>query len=996
MRKNKLNKSLALASAVFTMAMTSVVSVFADTQEATPSAGTTDERLAKLQALQGDKLIVGDTVVDPKNMSATDITVAGSSSYKYHKAEVGTYYDVNVATATKVSEADILGGINSSWYANENIPTYTGETDYIVGLGYTSPTFGTFTDVDADILTYTASDDFAGGDVAVSSNGTISFPTGLGVGTYNFTVTATDTSYLQLKQNFTLKVVEDATKPVVTGLDVQNITSNGAKVLFTSSVDGNYSYTFTGTTTSAVTVTPVTGTGSAYSAENVFNTAKLQAGIDYTLSLKVTNTSGIASDEVTKTFTTSSDLSLITNDDVTGPVLSAPVVVSNETGNSASLKFTSDEAGKYSYTITPVVNGLTQTDITMNASENVINLSGLSEKVSYTVVVQGEDQYGNTSNRITFATFTTPDKTAPVVTTSTAVTVTNTTATLVFNTTEAGTYSYIINGGSAAKTGTATVNSNSILVENLTKNTNYTIELFVTDAASNKSNVVTYTFTTANRDEDAPIVTNNGVSNLTKNSATLSLSSNEAGTYSYDLGDGVNKATDVAITAGQTVTINLSQLQEKVKYDVVVTVKDQSQYSDDSTTTFSFTTPDQTAPVVTTSAAVVVTDTQATVKFNSDEAGTYSYKVNGGTAVTGSAINGENTIIIKNLTPDTNYTVEIFVTDAVTLKSNVVYYTFKTEVADVVAPVLTNPVVVDKTGTTAQLSFTTSEAGTITYTIDSGSAVTYGEATVGTNTVNLTGLTTGKTYTVDVYVTDASTNKSTGLRFAVTTLDAATITNLTVPTTTKNSANVEFNVNTTGSYTYKVTKKGETTAVATGSSTTITDATPKVTFTVNSGLVASTDYTVTVNFVGAKNTGAPSANVDFRTTDEPIVTAQITSLTIQSTTSNSAVAVIKTNVDGTYNYELQCTSGSAVTVTNTDNTSVTGDLAKNISLTSLEENAEYKLIVTFTGNQVGSGNDTAEVTFTAKVDTQGQMYIVIMNVNNQGAYSGNRTNKINT
>ena len=310
--------------------------------------------------------------------------------------------------------------------------------------------------------------------------------------------------------------------------------------------------------------------------------------------------------------------------------------------------------------------------------------------------------------------YTEADTTAPVLSSAGVSNITAATATLSFTSNEAGTYYYLVyeadetapgaaaiklQGAAAAKgTGAASVGVNTAGITGLDELTDYKVYVVEEDAFDNMSLVTMIEFTTAAvPDTTAPVLSASGVSNITAATATLSFTSNEAGTYYYLVyeadetapgaaaiklqGDAAAKGTGAASVGVNTAGI--TGLEELTGYKVYVVEEDASA-NISSVTMIEFTTaavPDTTAPVLSAAGAGNVGTTTAAIHFSSDEAGTYYYLVYEadetapdaaviklqGTAEakgTGAASAGTNNVRITGLAAAKAYKVYVVVEDA--------------------------------------------------------------------------------------------------------------------------------------------------------------------------------------------------------------------------------------------------------------------------------------------------------------------------------------------
>ncbi|GHV32618.1 hypothetical protein AGMMS4952_23310 [Spirochaetia bacterium] len=269
----------------------------------------------------------------------------------------------------------------------------------------------------------------------------------------------------------------------------------------------------------------ITAAPAAFAAGTVYKavvTLTAQTGFTFT---GVAANSFIYTD-ATVTNAANSGTVTITFPATTTPVLSADSVsdLSTATGTTATLKFTSGEAGTYYYVVlaagtsapTAVAVKAASSGIHGTASalaaENTISVTGLTPSSTNTAYIVVEDAAGNLSAvlSITGVNPVVPATTVPVLSAgsvSDLSTATGTTATLKFTSGEAGTYYYVVLAsgvsaptaatvkvqGTAAAKGTAAAIAavNTISVTGLTPSSTYTAYIVVEDTAGNLSSVLT-------------------------------------------------------------------------------------------------------------------------------------------------------------------------------------------------------------------------------------------------------------------------------------------------------------------------------------------------------------------------------------------------------------------------------------------------------------------------------------------------------------------------
>jgi hypothetical protein len=179
--------------------------------------------------------------------------------------------------------------------------------------------------------------------------------------------------------------------------------------------------------------------------------------------------------------------------------------------------------------------------------------------------------------------------------------------------------------------------------------------------------------------------------------------------------------------------------------------------------------PDTTAPIIAqvTPVPTPTNDTTPNYTFSSDEAGTIGYGGDCSSATTAAAI-GNNTVTFNALAPGAHSNCTIIVTDAASNVSNTLNVTAFT--IDTTAPTLAEvtPVTTPSNDPTPNYTFSSTEAGTISYGGDCSSATT--AASSGNNTVTFNALSTGPHSNCTVTVTDAANNASAPLSVTAFTL----------------------------------------------------------------------------------------------------------------------------------------------------------------------------------------------------------------------------------
>jgi hypothetical protein len=382
-----------------------------------------------------------------------------------------------------------------------------------------------------------------------------------------------------ISEPLTLTYTIDTTAPTLTSGTATDVGSNTAKINFTSNEAGTYYYLVyaaSGDAPDSDTIKAqgsavAKGTASAISGANSANVSGLNDSTSYKAYVIVEDAAGNISAITEIPFATT------VPPDTTPPALSNGSVT-GITLDSANLNFTSNEAGTYYYlvynaadaepdaaTIKAQQTAVAKGSASLLDAANVAALTGLSESTQYKAYIIAVDAAGNTSavTTLPFTTADPPDTTAPVLGSGTATDVSSNTAKISFSSDEVGTYYYLVYAASAGAPDSDTVKAqgsavakgtdsaingiNSANVSGLNDSTSYKAYVIVEDVMGNKSNVLEIAFTTlVPPDTKAPVLSEESATGLTRDSATLNFTSNEAGTYYYEVRDAKSDAPDAA------------------------------------------------------------------------------------------------------------------------------------------------------------------------------------------------------------------------------------------------------------------------------------------------------------------------------------------------------------------------------------------------------------------------------------------------------------------
>ncbi len=384
--------------------------------------------------------------------------------------------------------------------------------------------------------------------------------------------------------------------------------------------------------------------------------------------------------------------------------------------------------------------------------------------------------------------------------------------------------------------------------------------------------------------------------------------------------------------------------------DGASTTSDNTTTSDDDETTTdndSTTTPDTTAPVIAEVTFVTTpnNDTTPDYTFSSNEAGTITYGGSCSSSTT-SATSGNNTITLVSLSEDTYSDCTIKVTDSSGNVSNTL--TITSFIVDTTAATLVEvtAVTTPTNDTTPDYTFSSSEAGTITYPGSCSSDNT--TATTDNNTITLNSLSDGTHSNCAITVTDNASNGVT-LNISSFVIDTTAPTVSSVSSSTDNDSykingnitvTVTFNENVivdnssgnpriqleTGTNDrYANYVSGNSTSilsflytVQSGDNTTDLDYTSTSSLSANNGTIQdNATNNANLTLLAPGSSGSLGANKDI-----VVDTTAPTVSSVSTTADNQSSVSITDNITVTFSEAMDIT----YVTTNTDNTSCSGTL----------------------------------------------------------------------
>ncbi len=465
-------------------------------------------------------------------------------------------------------------------------------------------------------------------------------------------------------------------------------------------------------------------------------------------------------------------------------------------------------------------------------------------------------------------------------------------------------------------------------------------------------------------DTTPPVITNVQAINITRFAARIIWTTDENSTslvrYGLTAPAYGSTAQDPAYLMSHG--LNLSSLNEGTTYHFQVCSTD-SPGNQACSSDYTFTTLDETPPVITNVQVTGITTTGATVTWTTDENATtfVDYDTDGlpyvSTAGVATPRVTSHSVTLSGLTPGLTYHYRVRSGDAANNEAFTSDATFATvSPPDSTPPVITNVQVTGITATGATVTWTTNENATSSTDYDTDGAPyasTAGAAVplVTSHSVILAGLTENTTYHYRVRSADASANEATTADATFKTLDVTppVITNVQVTSITATGARITWTTNEAADSTVNY---GLTTAYG----STKTEAAPVTAHVTDlTGLTPNTTYNFLVKSKDAGNNEATSGNFTFKTLlPAPPVISNVHVTNITQTTAR-ILWDTSTSSNSTVNYGLTITYGD----TQTNPAMATANHL--VSLSGLKKGRTYNFRVRSTdayGQETVSGNYT--------------------------------------
>lgn len=287
---------------------------------------------------------------------------------------------------------------------------------------------------------------------------------------------------------------EDTTAPVISNIQVLNITQSSVRITWTTNENGSTLVDY-GTMISYEMGTQ-TGVGGVISHEVVIS--NLMPSTSYHFRTRSVDAAGNSSSSLDQIFTTTAD--------ILAPIIS-DIVATNLTESSVTISWTTNELANsmVDYGITDAYGKGTVVD-NIATTTHRISLTGLNSSTLYNFRVRAKDSANNIGSSIN-QTFTTLDNIAPIISSIRVVEVNSDAATILWTTDEitSGEIDYGLTRGYESGVGISAffTKEHRLSLSDLVGNTVYHFRLTATDSAGNSSSSADFTFTTL-RDALAP------------------------------------------------------------------------------------------------------------------------------------------------------------------------------------------------------------------------------------------------------------------------------------------------------------------------------------------------------------------------------------------------------------------------------------------------------------------------------------------------------------
>lgn len=484
---------------------------------------------------------------------------------------------------------------------------------------------------------------------------------------------------------------------------------------------------------------------SAVNGQNQITFNALDDGTYRNCTITVTDLAGNASTLAVREFTIDNVAPvLVERTPVVTPLTTPPSPPPSTRDNTPNYEFSSTEAGVITYG-----GACASTNLSAIRTNNVVTFNTLSDGVYNDCTITVTDLAGNASLALSVSPFAVNTAVPTLLHVTAVPSPTNdNTPNYTFNSSSAGQISFV-NGSCRSATTTAVAGNNTLTFNPLSDGI-HDCTIRVTDELGNPSALLAIPAFTI--DTTGPTLTQvSAISTYTNNaSPSYRFTSNESSAIVY--GGDCAAYSPSAVVDGNII-VSFLNLVDRAYINCTLTMQDA--LGNTSTLAIPGFTVDTIAPVLVEVTPVVASSNDITPNytFSSSETGAITY---GGSCAspTISAVIGNNAITFNALTHGTYSNCTIRVTDVAGNVSSLLNITSFDVITDFSAPVLTEVTpVASGNDTTPNYTFSTTEAGTITYGGSCASATT--TAVTGSNTITFN-LAVGFYQDCTLTVTDAA------------------------------------------------------------------------------------------------------------------------------------------------------------------------------------------------------------------------------------------------
>lgn len=398
--------------------------------------------------------------------------------------------------------------------------------------------------------------------------------------TYYFAVTAYDTAGNESGfSNEVSKIIGgttvDTTPPTISFISASSITSSNTTINWTTNESATTQVEF-GTTTAYGSASALNSTLVASHSQAL---SGLQASTIYHYRVKSTDGAGNTAVSADNTFTTSAA------PDTTAPAISS-ISSSSITSDSATIIWTTNESAttQVEYGTTTAYGSVSALNSTLVTNHSQA-LSGLQPSTIYYYRVKSTDAAGNMAISMDniFITSAAPDTTPPAISSISSISITSSSATIIWITNEASTsqveYGTTTSYGSVTALSSTLITGHSQTPSSLQASTIYHYRVKSADAAGNLSVSGDNIFTTPSiTDTTPPLISGITTSKITRTSAVIRWTTNEASTSQIEYGTTVDygSVSTLDSTLNTSHSRTLSGLQQSTTYHYRVKSTDAS------------------------------------------------------------------------------------------------------------------------------------------------------------------------------------------------------------------------------------------------------------------------------------------------------------------------------------------------------------------------------------------------------------------------------------